>query len=68
MWRMVISSKKDRKGEAFVLHNNTFVLKVYRVGDAAAFARYLVMLLNAADAPEVQKLLSQTDKGVPHEA
>lgn len=63
MWRRVISKKPERKGEAFVLHNNTFVLKVYRVGDAAAFARYLVTLLNAADGnPEVKRLLSEIHK------
>ena len=45
-WRMVISNKKARKGEAFVLHGDTFVLKVYRVGDATAFAHFLVDLLN----------------------
>ena len=47
LWRMVLSAKKARRGEAFILHGDTFVLKVYHVGDAPAFAHYLVDLLNA---------------------
>jgi hypothetical protein len=43
---MVISNKKSRRGEAFILHGDTFVLKVYRVNDAAAFAHFLVDTLN----------------------
>jgi hypothetical protein len=65
-FRMVISNKPGRKGEAFVLHNDTFVLKVYRVGDAIAFANYLVNLLNADS--QVDKLdLSVPTKEQVHE-
>lgn len=52
-WRMVISNKKGRKGEAFILHGNTFVLKVYRVGDATKFAHFLVDLLNDVEANDL---------------
>lgn len=53
-WRMVISNKPGRKGEAFILHGDTFVLKVYRVGDAAAFAHFLVDTLNDIEDSNIE--------------
>lgn len=65
-WRMVLSSKKARRGEAFILHGDTFVLKVYHVGDAPAFARYLVDLLNA-DVASYQAVQSAIQKELHNE-
>ena len=66
LWRMVLSAKKARRGEAFILHGNTFVLKVYHVGDAPAFAHYLVDLLNA-DVASYQAIQNAINKEQHHE-
>lgn len=54
-WRMVISSKKGRKGEAFILHGDTFVLKVYRKSNTTEFAHFLVDLLNDVEDQRLMK-------------
>lgn len=58
MWRMVISSKKNRKGEAFILYGDKFVMKVYRFRNTEEFARKIVEMLNAQSATQPPKELS----------
>lgn len=50
-WRAVKSNKPRRDGEAFVLRDNDFVLKVYRdvVPDSLAFAQRLAKALQRAE-------------------
>jgi hypothetical protein len=48
-WKGVRSNKPRREGEAFVLRDNTFVLKVYKqdsIPDTLRFARYLADQFN----------------------
>lgn len=49
-WRMVVSNKPQRKGEAFILYGDLFVLKVYRISNATRVAQWIVDLLNG-EAP-----------------
>lgn len=51
MYRVVTSTKPQRQGEAFILRNNKFFLKVYRDVPCGAeyFARNLCRLLNRHD-------------------
>lgn len=48
LWRVVTSNKPRRKGEAFVVNGNRFVLKVYKDGvdDPVEFAHYLARQFN----------------------
>lgn len=50
-WRMVTSSKPKHRGEAFLLRNDAFCIKVYAnsVPNVNAFARWLADQLNGVD-------------------
>jgi hypothetical protein len=56
-WKAVASKKPLRKGEAFILRNDVFVLKVYRdtAPDTKKFAEWLADQLNQSEQRRDQK-------------
>ena len=56
-WRVVISPKPERRGEAFVMRGDTFVLKVYRdsVTDVHSFARWIAGQMNILEQRQAAK-------------
>lgn len=51
-WHVVTSKKPNRIGEAFIMRNGKFVLKVYKdapVPDPEGFAKTLAHLLNTTE-------------------
>ena len=60
-WRMVISDKPSRRGEAFIMYGEKFVMKVYRVSNTIPFANHVVDLLNKHDEAMVAQQKENAD-------
>lgn len=56
-WKAVVSKKPLRAGEAFILRDDTFVLKVYKdsVTDPFRFARWLADQMNKLEEKQMAK-------------
>lgn len=70
-WRAVVSKKPLRAGEAFILRDDTFVMKIYRdsVTDPFRFAKWIAEQMNKLEekqmAAQFELAELQRNPGVP---
>lgn len=62
-WKAVVSKKPGRIGEAFILRDDTFVMKVYKdsVTDPFRFARWIAEQMNKLEDKQLNLQFEQAE-------